>query len=48
MKVFAIISIVVSAISCLCEIVTLSKKRESNLFFAGFALATSICLLCMC
>lgn len=48
MKVFAIISIVVSAISCLCEFADLVRKGESNLFFAGFALATSICLLCMC
>lgn len=48
MKAFAIISIVVSAISCLCEIVDLFRKGESNVLFAGCALATSICLLCMC
>ena len=42
MKAFAIVSIVVSAISILCDVYTLVREDRSKLFFSLFSLATSI------
>ncbi len=45
MKAFAIISIVVSSISILCDVYTLEREDRSDLFFSLFSLATAICFL---
>ena len=45
MKAFAIVSIVVAAISILLDIYTIVKEDRGNLFFSLFSLATAICFL---
>ncbi len=45
MKAFAIVSIVVSSISILCDVYTLVREDRSDLFFSLFSLATAICFL---